>query len=221
MSTTAHAEFLRTRHHEALHREAKSKSDFEALELRLDNAGLPKWEWRKQVLQCFITLKHEWEKDLKTVLRLGRELKAFETPASKTEGRPTAKPVQFYDNFYSQAVEVRIVDGKTVTRFDFDGAHWIKADAWHMVSSFRRTYRFFGKQVPPEYAFVLQHNGLRYSPTEMVYMHYEAAEFKRICHLEVETQSPHALDGQRLNYWRRHDTEPLGPVEDEQKGSEQ
>ena len=222
MSITGHLEFLRSLYADAHSRFAKSKSELEAFELRLEGLGIPKWEWRKQVLQFLIGLKREWERDLKRLLRLGKELREWEASAvaAKKAEKPPLTPIKQFSVTYTQTVEVKMVDGKTVTRFNHDGAHWIKANAWHLAKSFQRFIRFFDKQIPPEYAYALEHQGLRYGPTEVVYIEYESYEFKRMCEQEVEMQSEHALDGERLGYWRRHDEEPLGKVGEEEKGSE-
>ena len=218
---TGHLEFVRSAYADARRRFAKSKAELDVFELRLDGLGIPKWEWRKQVLRCLIQLKREWERDLKNVLRLGQELRACEVPAAaKVEKRPAVQPTKIYPVTYTQKVEVKVVDGKTETRITPDGAHWIKASAWHVATSFLRVYCFPGKQIPPEYDYVLEHKGFRYAPTELVYLEFETDEFKRICELEVEMQSEHALDGERLAYSRRHDKEPIGKVgEDEEEGS--
>jgi hypothetical protein len=218
MSMTLHLEFLRNEYADAHRRFAKSKAELEALELRLEATGIPKWEWRKQVLQCLIKLKREWERDLKNVLRLGRELKAFEVPAAaKAEIQPPVQPEKVYPITYIQRVEVKIVDGKTETRITPDAAHWIKVSAWHVPRCFKRVYHFPDKQIPPEYAYLLQHNGFRYAPTDLVYIEYEPVEFQRICEREVEAQGAHALDGERLRYGRRNDKEPFGKVVEEEK----
>ena len=203
---------------DARQQRAKTKADYLAFELRLEATGIPKGEWHPQLLHRSIILKREWDHAIKNLLRVARDLKAFETPASaaaKTETRPPAKPSTYYEGVYIQSVDVRVVDGKTVSRFNYGPHHWIKVDAWHMVSSFRRHYRFVDKHVPPEYAFVLEHEGSRYAPTEILYIEYDSDEFKRICHREVETNSEHGLDGKRLAYWRRYDKEPLGIVDDQ------
>ena len=218
MSITGHVEFVRSEYADARRRFAKSKAELDAFEVRMEGLGIPKWEWRRQVLQCLIQLKREWEHDLKNVLRLGKELLAFE--AKVAAAKVTEKPEEKFSVTYDQMVDVRVVDGKTVTNFRPDGAHWLKVNAWCMAKSFQRIFRFFDKVIPPEYEFVLQDNFYRYGPTEMVYIEYETEEFKRMCHHEEDIQSEHALDGERLRYWRRRDKEPIGVVRDEEKGSE-
>jgi hypothetical protein len=139
---------------------------------------------------------------LKSLRRLGRELREFEASAAaaKVEKRPPVQPEKKFSITYDLLVEVRVVDGKTVTNFRTDAAHWIKANAWCLAKSFQRIIRFYDRQIPPEYAYALEHQGLRYGPTEVVYIN--------------------ALDGERLYYWRRHDKETTGRVGDEEKGSE-
>jgi len=218
MSIKGHLETLRTEYADVHRRFAKSKAELGAFELHLEELGIPKWEWPKQVLKCLIELKREWESHLKILLRLGNELKAFEGPVhKKTENdeKLPAKPTRIYTAPYRQSVNVQIVDGKTVTRFGYDAAHWIKANAWYMVTRFQRAFTFVDKQIPPEYAYVLEHNGLRYGPTDAIFIEYESDEFKRMCEREVETQSEHALDGERVGYWRLRENDPIGKVGDE------
>jgi len=224
MSIEGHLQVLRTEYADTHRRFEKSKAELAVFELRLEELGIPKWEWRKQVLTFLILLKREWERDLKNLLRLGNELKAFERPAAaekpeKVEKAPV-KPAEIYPVTYKQTVEVRIVDGKAVTRFNWDAAHWIQVNAWHIATRFQRIFNFIGKQIPPEYAYVLEGNGFRYGPTDVVYIEYEKDEFKRICEREVEAQTGLALDGERVEYWRLNDKVPIGNVGDEAKGSE-
>jgi hypothetical protein len=214
MSLTLHLELLRTEYADHHRRFAKSKAELEAFELRLESTGLPKWQWRKQVFRLLIQLKRQWERDLNRLLRMGRELKAFEAPAAAKPQNPpaeppAAEPKKKYQITQTQKVDVKIVDGKTETLFTPDAAHWIRVNCWHLARRFQRIYHFADKQVPPEYAYVLQNDGSRYPPTDFVYIHYETEEFQRICQREVETRSEHALDGERMNYSRLHDREPL------------
>ena len=119
---------------------------------------------------------------MKSLRRLGRELREFEASAAaaKVEKRPPVQPEKKFSITYDLLVEVRVVDGKTVTNFRTNAAHWIKANAWCLAKSFQRIIRFYDRQIPPEYAYALEHQGLRYGPTEVVYIKYESYEFKRM-----------------------------------------
>jgi hypothetical protein len=99
-----------------------------------------------------------------------------------------------------QTVEVTVVDGQTHSNIDADAHRWLPRLPMATAEYFTRHYFFPNAIVPPEYAFVLQHNGVQYQPMRSVFISYDNDEFKRLCQLEIDTNSPHLLDGKRLKY---------------------
>ena len=106
---------------------------------------------------------------------------------------PIAKPP------YLQTTRISVVNGLTVSKTDKAAAYWLnKEPPLPENARFIRQLEFMDDIVPEEYAYVLEHNGVRYEPTHYVFLHYACPEFLRVCRLEVDTSSPHLLDGERL-----------------------
>ncbi len=72
-----------------------------------------------------------------------------------------------------------------------------------------RHYYFENSEIPPEYAFVMENEGVYYGPTRSVYIGYAPEEFLRLCQLELDTNAEHAIDGERVLYRRLAQTTPL------------
>ena len=103
-----------------------------------------------------------------------------------------------------QNVGVSVEDGVTLTTTDQPASFWIEKNMWNDCIGFIRQFEFFDTIVPPEYAYVLTHNGEPQPPTRFVNITYSPEEFEKICHLEVASGSPHLLDGPRDRFQLLH-----------------
>jgi len=203
----------------------QSKSAFETFHLRLEATELPMHQWRKPVLRHHTFLKKQTNTALRILLAAETSLRSHQTASAKSAAAaakaepPAPKPLPKGE--YTQDVKVTIENGQTVTQYNIDPRHWIRVNAWHLVKSFRRHYYFPAAEIPAEYAFVLEHNGYHYLPTKSVYITYHVDEFQRLCHLEVDSDSSHALDGERIGYYRPSEKLPIDlPDEEEEENTD-
>ena len=106
--------------------------------------------------------------------------------------------------FY-QTPQISIVDGKTVTRIvdEEDAAYWLRRPQLEEVGFFARQFCFEDLDfiVPPEYQYVLTHEGRARQVCRCITIQYTKEEFLRLCRLEVEAGTGHLLDGNRADYW--------------------
>jgi hypothetical protein len=124
-------------------------------------------------------------------------------PAKPTE--PERKPIPMVapessKAWFFQTARVSIQDGVTITKTAQPASFWIEKQMWNHCIGFTRQFEFFDAVIPPEYAYVLSHNGEPQPPTKFLNITYSPAEFEKLCHLEVATGTPHLLDGPRVTY---------------------
>ena len=166
----------------------------------------PMYDWRPEIQKQHAILHRHLTRTLHNLNLIWKALDAPEPAAKSTKQTeanlappeppkpPIAKPP------YLQSTEISVVNGLTVTRVaDNPAAHWLnKQPPLPDDAVFMRQLEFIDDIVPEEYAYVLEHNGVRYKPTHYVFLHYACPEFLRLCRLETDTGSPHLLDGERL-----------------------
>jgi hypothetical protein len=121
--------------------------------------------------------------------------KAAEAPPQPVITQPKDQRVELL-----QIAEIQTNDGKVTVKLDKDQHYFLQPEVQALTSFVCRQYTFENNQVPDEYQHVFQHNGIRYEPTNAVWITYSAQEFWRICRLELETDSPCLLDGLRAGY---------------------
>jgi hypothetical protein len=192
-----------------------SKHEYESFHQRLQTFPVPSSAWSPSLTRHHATLKKTCHFDLKAFFTAAQNLQLAQS-RSKPEPAPEPPPPpakREHRGIYHQTVFVSVVDGKTHTRFSPGPAHWVNIDAWHLAKTFRRQYVLESGYAPPEYSFVLEHNGDLYPPSRNIFTSFLTEDFIQLCHREIESRSPHALDGTRLNYWHYDDNiQPIGRV---------
>jgi hypothetical protein len=202
-----------------------SKHEYESFHNRLQSLPVPSSAWFTSLTRHHSALKKTCHSDLKQFLTAAQNVQRAESPQPLSKSKPEpepepeppppppAKPAR--PRIYDQTIYIRTVDGKTQTRysFDADAAHWIKINASQHAEFFRRHFVLEDGFAPPEYSFVLEHDGDLYPPSRNIFIQYDTEEFMRICHREIESQSPHALDGLRSQYWHHDESvKPTGKI---------
>ena len=130
---------------------------------------------------------------------------AHHKPAPPKPPEPPPKPDLTYrgPTVFRQTASISIVDGKTVTHVpDFPAAAILKRGLYGKPAHFRRQLCFADNCMPEEYAYAFTHNGETSGPAQAVFITYTEEEFFRLCQLEIDTNSPHLLDGERVSLTR-------------------
>ena len=195
------------------------------LQRALEPCEEPMHLWPAQLLRHYHQLKQHHAQDTRLRNTLLKDLQAgkdrqtdklLKSSATETlnpkKTNPYSVNIARNEGFFKQEVHVRVIDGKTVTKIDIGRDHWLALpDPYALCDSWIRHYWFENAHIPPEYAFVLEHEGLHYPPTKSIFIGYRAEEFLRICQLEKDTNSEHALDGEHCNYQRLDNAKPIPP----------
>ena len=187
-----------------------AQTDLETFEQQIQD--FPMYDWRPEIIKQHDALHRHLTRTTHSLNLIWKALNAPEPavksakqsdekvapPEPKPPKQPIAKPP------YLQSTEIRVVNGLTVTRVaDNPAAFWLnKKPPPSDDAVFMRQLEFVDDIVPEEYAYVLEDKGVRYQPTHYVFLHYACAEFLRLCRLEIDTGSPHLLDGERLGSHR-------------------
>jgi hypothetical protein len=128
-------------------------------------------------------------------------------PAKPSEPEPKPIPMVAPESSKSrllQTVLVSVEDGVTITMTEQPAPFWIEKNMWNDCIGFTRQFEFLDTVIPPEYAYVLTHNGEPQPPSRFLNITYSPEEFEKLCRLEVASGSPHLLDGPRLLFQRLH-----------------
>jgi hypothetical protein len=175
----------------------------------LDTAGIPRF-WVCPVNEHYQGLVRQ---NGEAQRQFTRALKALEQHLARLQARTNAaKPAKAVEpepkpprperpSLFYQTATIRIVDGKTITHVpDYPAAYWLKMGRYHRPAEYCRQLAFEDKVMPEEYAYAFTHEGNTYGPASCVFITYSADEFFRLCQLEVDTNSPHLLDGERVGF---------------------
>ena len=165
----------------------------------------PIYDWRPEIQKQHAILHRHLARTLHHLNLIWKALNAPELAAKSIKQAdanlappepakpPIAKPP------YLQTTRISVVNGLTVSKTDKAADYWLnKEPPLPENARFIRQLEFMDDIIPEEYAYVLEHNGVHYEPTHYVFLHYACPEFLRVCRLEVDTGSPHLLDGERL-----------------------
>ena len=206
---------------------ARSRIAVQSFEAEMEATGLPCHVWPRPLFQRFRHLTQIHNSDFRLFLKLQSTIASQAKPHNQAkpssrkaaaeqetaEVPPAAKKLDPRDRALHQNLIISTVDGKTHTRRDTSNQHWLNAPPLHLCNRWWRHFYFETAEIPPEYAWVNEHEGLIYKFTQSTFILYEADEFLRLCQLELDTQSEHAIDGARRSYWRYRDADPIGAVE--------
>ena len=200
---------------------ARSRTALQLFEEEMDATGLVRHAWPQPLFQRFRHLTQIHQADFRLFLKLQSTIASQAKPATRkataekepAEPQPAAKKLDPRDRALHQNLIISTVDGKTHTRRDTSNQHWLNAPPLHLCNRWWRHFYFETAEIPPEYAWVNEHDGLMYQFTQSTFILYEADEFLRLCQLELDTQAEHAIDGTRRSYWRYRDADPIGAVE--------
>ena len=177
----------------------------DAIHAALDSTQLPMHLWSRDLFTTYRRLLRENTAAQRNFIRA---LKPLQKPQIKTPPKPPEpppKPDLTYrgPTVFRQTASISIVDGKTVTHVpDFPAAAILKRGLYGKPAHFRRQLCFADNCMPEEYAYAFTHNGKTYGPAQTVFLTYTEEEFFRLCQLEIDTNSPHLLDGERVSMHR-------------------
>lgn len=183
----------------------QSRAAFHALNTFLESAGQPMYLWPASLLKHFEALKRRARSDDRhfthALLTLQTTLAAHQASAAKIAAEappPAPEPGSIY---HEQMVFVRVVDGRVITEIPRPAAFWCNKKLWTKPNIlFTRRYFFSHNVVPPEYAYVLTDEDETHPPGRVFALTYTGLEFARLCQLELDTNSPCLIDGERYMY---------------------
>ncbi len=202
----------------AENRRNRLRHQLDAFELALEQIQLPAHRWRDSIHKRLRTLELRFYQADRQFHR-SRRLIATETvaqakPTINKNSKPAQehRPTQIVPITLRQAARIEVIDGQTITKIiDTESKWFVENQSFDEGVRFCRTLEFPEGIVPPEYAYAATHNGETFSGFGWVFIYYSKEEFIRICQQELDTQSPHLLDGERLDYKRRN----LPPAQDQ------
>jgi hypothetical protein len=175
----------------------------------LDAAGIPRF-WPCLAKDHYHRLERQ---NAQAQRHFTRALKALEQHLARKNAAKPAQPPKpekppepsrpELPSLFYQTGSISIVDGKTITKVpDYPAEYWLKMGRYHRPAEYCRQLAFEDNLMPEEYAYAFEHQGETYGPARCVFITYAADEFFRLCQLEVDTNSPHLLDGERVGYSR-------------------
>jgi hypothetical protein len=169
----------------------------------LDSTHLPMHLWSRDMFTTYRRLLRENTAAQRNFIRALKPLQTPKTPTKPPE--PPPKPDLTYKgpSIFYQTGTISIVDGKTVTEVpDFPAARILEIGRAGKLMHYRRQLCFEDNCMPEEYAYAFTHNGETFGPAQAVFITYTEEEFFRLCQLEIDTNSPHLLDGERVSMHR-------------------
>lgn len=183
----------------------RCQSAFDQLQILLDGTQLAPHQWKPAIHHLYDTLARRNSQAQRDYLRALNH-QPIPKPIKESPPAPPPEPEpkpNFRDRIVRQSAEIRAApDGKALTvSVDYSNAFFLARTDWN-ATSFCRTLCFEDGVVPEEYAYANTHNGKTHSFDRTVFIYYAPEEFMRICQLEIDSQSPHLLDGERLHMLR-------------------
>jgi hypothetical protein len=173
------------------------------LQLDLSLTRLPMHYWDRQVQQqvrFFEKHAAHTQNEFRKALQLLQSQKPAQSKPEAAPGPP--KPERDYRPDIPQTVEVRIIEGKTITTTDLQREDFLETDLLKVAGNIWRNFCFHDG-IPAEYAWTTQHEGIEYGPSSYIQISYTPEEFKEICLRELAAGSEHVLDGMRCGYSHR------------------
>ena len=195
------------------HTQAKllqTRTQLTTAETELEDTALPPSYWNKFVRAHLHFLERRYahaqrlfHRAYKIAQSHARELKIAKSAllSSATEPPALLRPPE---PVFRQSADIRIIDGQPVTKIskNFTAAYWLQHLPFPEGATFCRQLGFVDGVVPEPYQYALTHEGITYDTPRTVFLHYSQDEFLRLCQLEIDTNSPHLLDGERLKMER-------------------
>jgi hypothetical protein len=177
---------------------------FTQLQFQLHQTGLPMHHWDTRTHRVLKTHQHHLSHADRDFQRAHKALQSAHNQSPKPEQtKPEAPPKPGSPVTYYQTAEIKLVDGKTVTKIlDCDAAYWLSKPSWPHAAGFARQLWFEDLIVPEPYQYALTHNDVAQAPCRCITIKYSPQEFMRLCRLEIDSNSEHLLDGKRLDYAR-------------------
>jgi hypothetical protein len=203
----------------------KSRADLQHFEALLEETGVKIYALPSSLMKSYTQLKRLYEHNFRHFIAAEAALRALQTVTTNTAAQakpaeppkskyPVVEKIRLYQN-----VTVTVIDGKTVTKTDVSARELLASNQGDVASAWVRHYYFPTAEIPLEYAFVLEDDGLYYGATQSYFITYDVEEFLRLCQLEVDTGSEHVLDGKRVGYYNLSGKEPT-EIEDQIDGSQ-
>ena len=187
-----------------------SRACLHASRLAVESSGLPLHLWDLKSLQQFNLLKRQYALDsrhctlaLQSLMAACATLKAIEARTPPPVPPPPPKKEGLV--MREQIIEVTTTNGHSEIIIRPNADVWCNEppDCFQGVSYFTRRFLFYGEIVPDCLAWVLTHDGITYEPVEEIAIDYLPEEFKRLCELQLASDSDQLIDGERYGYHRR------------------
>jgi len=183
----------------------RARVTLQQLQLDLYLTQLPIHYWDRLVQQqvrFFEKHAAHTQNEFRKALQL---LQSQKTAQAKPEAPPDPpKPARDYRPDIPQTVEVKIIDGKTITTTDLKPEDFLNTDLLSVAGLVWRNFCFHNG-IPAEYAWATQHEDVDYGPAHYIQIAYTPEEFKEICLRELAARSEHVLDGNRSGYCHHHE----------------
>jgi len=181
----------------------------DAINDALDSTALPMHLWDRDVFDDYRRLLRQNTEAQRNFLHALKPLEAHRAQAKAAKAakppEPPPKPDLSYQGpaIFYQTCNISIVDGKTKTEVpDHSAAHFLKVGRYHKPAHYLRQLCFEDNCMPEEYAYAFTHLGETFGPARAVFITYAEEEFFRLCQLEIDTNSLHLLDGERVSLSR-------------------
>jgi hypothetical protein len=190
-----------------LRRDQQSLHHFESA---LDATGVPAYLWPNYHQQQLDRLRRRHshsQTDFNRALATAQSSYTASLPKPTKPTEPVRPPIPMVAPESSkaclfQSIRVSVENGVTITNPDYPASYWIEKQMASNCIGFTRQFQFFDAVVPPEYLYVLSHNGEPQAPSEFLSITYLPEEFEKLCRQEVDSGSPHLLDGPRVHFER-------------------
>ena len=183
----------------------RCQSEFDEFQAIMDDTNLPQYLWPAPIQKLYKGLVQQNSQAQRDFLRIYRSLATQKQP-KPAEPEPPPKPDLTYrgPSLFYQTAEISIVDGKTITYIpDNPAAAMLKRGPYGKPAHYMRQLCFTDNCMPEEYAYAFTHNGETFGPSMAILITYTEEEFLRLCQLEIDTNSPHLLDGERVSLQRQ------------------
>jgi hypothetical protein len=187
----------------------RMQNSVNAINAILDSTSLPMHLWNHDLVNSYRRLLRLNTDAQRNFLHALKPLEAHRAQAKAAKAakppEPPPKPDLSYQGpaIFYQTCNISIVDGKTKTEVpDHSAAHFLKVGRYHKPAHYLRQLCFEDNCMPEEYAYAFTHRGETLGPARAVFITYTEEEFFRLCQLEIDTNSAHLLDGERVSLSR-------------------
>ncbi len=180
---------------------------FLQLRQQLDATG-PMYSWEPELLTTYLLLRHNQsfaQHEFRRALHTLQTAHSTHLLAEKLKSETPAPPLmpQFRPIPIRQNIKIEMENGELTTEIDLTAENVWNGQPWPENTPFWRDFYFPDALIPDAYAWVLTHEDVTHQPTHHISILYSQQEFLRLCKLEIDTQSPFVLDGERLHATRK------------------